>query len=87
MSDNLKLPLDNIEVMDDDLMFVLGGAGKPDSTTASGSGCGCGCNGGAGCGCGCTSGAGCGCNCEGGKGCGCGCETTAPPPPDPITGI
>ncbi|MDE5883374.1 MAG: hypothetical protein K2H60_16755 [Muribaculaceae bacterium] len=38
MIENFKLPLDDIEVMDDELMFVLGGAGN---STGAGSGCGC----------------------------------------------
>lgn len=62
MPDHLKLPLDNIEVMDDDLMFVLGGAGSLDSSLSGGSGCGC------------SSGVDCGCDCKGGSGCGCGCS-------------
>lgn len=63
MTDNLKLPLDDIEVLDHDLMFVLGGASSAVDVPEAGSGCGCGCASGAGCGCGCASGAGCGCNC------------------------
>lgn len=55
------LPLDGMEVLEDELMFILGGA----ATSGAGSGCGCGCSSGAGCGCGCDSGAGCGCNCGG----------------------
>lgn len=66
------LPLDGLEVMDDELMFVLGGS----AGAGSGSGCGCGCSGGSGCGCNCDSGAGCGCNCNGGSGCGCGCSNS-----------
>lgn len=44
MIENLKLPLVDMEVMDDELMFVLGGAGNPESITGSGSGCGYNCN-------------------------------------------
>ena len=63
MNDNLKLPLDNIEVVDDDLMFVLGGAGSTVVVPEVGYGCGCGCGSGVGCGCGSGAGCGCGCNC------------------------
>lgn len=61
-----NLPLDGLEVMNDELMFVLGGAA---GGSGSGCGCGCQCSGGKGCGsgCGCDSGSGCGCGCE----CGC----------------
>lgn len=44
------LPLEGIEVMGDELMFILGGAG---SGSGAGAGCGCGCKDGVGCGCGC----------------------------------
>ncbi|MCR6508601.1 MULTISPECIES: hypothetical protein [Bacteroides] len=64
-----QLPLDGIEVLKDELMFVLGGA----AAGAAGSGCGCSCNNGNGCGC--DSGKGCGC--ENGSGCGCGCNSPA----------
>lgn len=64
---NNRLPLDDIEVLNDELMFVVGGAGG----TTAGNGCGCDCGPGAGCGCGCTAGAGCGCGCSSGAGCGC----------------
>lgn len=80
MADNLNLPLDNIEVMDNEMLFVLGGAA--DSTTGTGSGCGCGCDnekkGGAGCGCGCKSDNGCGSKVSG-NGCGCGCDRESKP--------
>lgn len=55
-----NLPLDGLEVMNDELMFVLGGAA---GGSGSGCGCGCDCGGGKGCGCGCGSGSGCGCGC------------------------
>ena len=88
MNNNLKLPLDDIEVMDDELLFVLGGAADPASITGAGTGCGCRCSTGSGCGCSCSTGAGCGCGCEkgsgcgcdDGQGCGCGCKTPAPTP-------
>lgn len=60
-----SLPLEGIEVMQDELMFVLGGAAL---AGGAGAGCGCGCEDGSGCGC--------GCNCIAGQGCGCGCATT-----------
>lgn len=69
-----RLPLDDIEVMEDELTFVLGGAAMSGS---SGSGCGCSCSTGSGCGCVCDSGGGCGCNCLSGQGCGCGCTSSA----------
>lgn len=73
------LPLDGLEVMDDELMFVLGGA----AAAGGGEGCGCGCVGGTGCGCVGGMGCGCGCECAGGTGCGCGCNSspsgTTPP--------
>lgn len=65
------LPLDSIEIMEDELMFVLGGA-----TMGGGSGCGCGCS--------CSSGKGCGCDCGSGSGCGCGCVASSPGP-TPLT--
>lgn len=43
------LPLDCIEVLEDELMFILGGA----AANVGGAGCGCGCANGTGCGCGC----------------------------------
>lgn len=67
------LPLEGIEVMGDELMFILGGA-----SSGSGAGSGCGCGTGAGCGCGCSSGAGCGCGCGSGAGCGCISEGNSP---------
>lgn len=76
-----RLPLDDIEVIEDELTFVLGGAAM---SGGAGAGCGCGCATGGGCGCECKSGTGCGCgcNCPSGKGCGCGCanssETNSP---------
>lgn len=69
------LPLEGIEVMGDELMFILGGT---IASSSSGSGCGCGCGTGAGCGCGCSSGAGCGCGCGSGAGCGCISEGNSP---------
>lgn len=66
-----SLPLDEIELKDDELLFITGGA------TMDGTGAGCGC------GCGCIKGVGCGCGCicESGAGCGCGCECGITPPP------
>lgn len=64
---NASLPLEGIEVMQDELMFVLGGAALA-GIEGVGCGCGCGCENGSGCGC--------GCDCNAGKGCGCGCATT-----------
>ena len=60
LTTNGILPLDGMEVMEDELMFVLGGAsghGESDS------------------GCSCEAGKDCGCDCSGGKGCGCGCDS------------
>lgn len=67
-----RLPLDDIEVMEDELTFVLGGAAM--TNVGPGEGCGCGCASGSGRGCGCDSGKGCGCECASGFGCGCGCS-------------
>lgn len=61
---NKSLPLDNIEVMENDLLFVLGGCGgkkKGKKTVEEDYGCGC------------KAGIGCGCKCSNGSGCGCGC--------------
>lgn len=69
------LPLDGLEVMDDELMFVLGGA----AGTGAGSGCGCGCD------CSGGSGCGCGCGCNGGIGCGCQCNSSSPSGPTPAS--
>ncbi len=68
LTTNGILPLDGMEVMEDELMFVLGGTsghGESDS--------GCACEAGKDCGCDCPGGKGCGCGCEDGSGCGCGC--------------
>lgn len=69
-----SLPLDNIEVMKDELMFVCGGN---QMMGEMGTGCGCECGtatiGGVGCGCGGNTGIGCGCGCTMGIGCGCYC--------------
>ena len=62
------LPLDGMEVMEDELMFVLGGASGHGE-----SGSGCSCEAGKDCGCDCSGGKGCGCGCDDGSGCGCGC--------------
>ncbi len=71
MKKNDVLPIDVLELEDNE-MFVLKGGIGPDGILRSGQGCGCGCgcSGGAGCGCGCASGLGCGC--DSGHGCGCG---------------
>ena len=47
---NASLPLEGIEVMQDELMFVLGGVAL---ANGAGAGCGCGCGPDAGCGCDC----------------------------------
>ena len=68
LTTNVILPLDGMEVREDELMVVLGGAsghGESDS--------GCSCEAGKDCGCDCSGGKGCGCGCEDGSGCGCGC--------------
>lgn len=65
---NNRLPLDDIEVLNDELMFVVGGTGGNNEKVT---GIGCGCSNGSGCGCGCTTGVGCGCGCTTGTGCGC----------------
>lgn len=71
MSNKIQLPLDSIEVNDDQMLFVLGGAAIQKSKPRAGSGCGCGCTGGDGCGCECNTGGGCGCGCKNsGKDCG-----------------
>ena len=62
---DFRLPLDDIEVMEDELTFVLGGA----AMAGGGAGCGCGCK------CGSGDGCGCGCTCGNGSGCGCGCSS------------
>lgn len=68
---NALLPLEGIEVMQDELMFVLGGG----TFMGDGSGCNCGCDNNS------TPGSGSGCNCgcsnSSGNGCDCGCTTTA----------
>lgn len=83
------LPLEGIEVMENELLLVLGGFS---GSARSGEGCGCssgsGCNCAAGknCGCGCNTGTGCGCSggagcdCSFGQGCGCGCVPTVVAP-------
>lgn len=63
------LPLDCIELMGDELMFVHGGS----ATSGASSDSGCDCNAGKDCGCDCSAGKGCGCGCGEGSGCGCGC--------------
>ena len=57
---DLLLPLDGLELLEEEMIYVVGGNIPPPQP---GSGCGCGCISGSGCGCGCTSGVGCGCNC------------------------
>lgn len=70
-----SLPLDNIEVMKDELIFVCGGN---QMMGEMGTGCGCECGSqfvsGIGCGCGENTGTGCGCGCAVGIGCGCLCD-------------
>lgn len=50
------LPIDGLELLGEEMIYVVGGYNVPvDSPPAgSGSGCGCGCPNGAGCGCGCS---------------------------------
>lgn len=45
------LPIDGLELLEEEMIYVVGGNIPP--PPSSGSGCGCGCPGGAGCGCGC----------------------------------
>lgn len=45
------MPIDGLELLGDEMIFILGGNEPPQ---CGGSGCGCGCGGGAGCGCGCS---------------------------------
>ncbi len=58
------MPLDDLELMDDELMFIMGGG----NGEGSGAGCGCGCK--------CDEGSGCGCGSGSGSGCGCGCNSS-----------
>ena len=51
--------MDGMEIMNDELMFVTGGAASQGSSDS---------------GCECEAGKGCGCGCDGGSGCGCGCH-------------
>ncbi|MBQ6038084.1 MAG: hypothetical protein IJL37_05410 [Bacteroidaceae bacterium] len=71
--ERVSLPLDEIELKDDELLFITGGA----TMDGTGAGCGCGCECSLGKGCGC----GCGCGNGTGTGCGCGCECGITPPP------
>lgn len=64
-----NLPMDGMEIMNDELMFVTGGAASQGSSDS-----GCECEAGKDCGCDCPGGKGCGCGCDGGSGCGCGCH-------------
>lgn len=54
-SERQTLPLDSIRIMDNELMFVLGGQGEPKKKRVK-EDYGCGCKYGAGCGCGCECG-------------------------------
>ena len=93
--ESVKLPLDELEVKDGEVILVYGGLSDKIETNKHGLGCGCangagcGCANGVGCGCdGMTAqpanGAGCGCGCKDapnkGAGCGCGCNSNNPTP-------
>lgn len=68
-----ELPLDSIELKEDEMFMITGGGTNGLMAVNGGCGCGCGCGFGNGCGCG--TGTGCGCGCFTGAGCGCGCYT------------
>ena len=80
--ESVKLPLDELEVKDGEVILVLGGLSDKIETNKHGLGCGC---------VGITvqpaNGAGCGCRCKDapnkGAGCGCGCNSNNP---NPVTG-
>lgn len=79
MKTNFTMPLDDLELMNDELIFVMGGGNVKGKVSGCGCGCLCGHAGdGCGCGCDCFAGAGCGCGCSGPE------EITEPEEPDPI---